>query len=290
MNRNRLKRSAAAALLAACAITLPIGLASRATRAEPPAIAAPAPRPSSDPSSSPQPKDQNVIRGTIRTFLKNDRGDIDGLSLDGGVDVRFPPHLGPAVQEVAGVGDEVEVRAERVTRPRGETVLEARQIEREGRTVVVEAPRPPKGKPAPKGKPGNEAPMNAEGVVAELATNPHGDVDGLRLEDETEVKFPPHLGAELEALVRPGEKVRIEGRRHVTPKGDVHLHADRIEVVATGAAVERHPPQPAGPRGPRPEPPQAAPGGGKVEDLARSQAEILRELREIRRLLEKRPS
>ncbi|WP_075091247.1 OB-fold nucleic acid binding domain-containing protein [Planctomyces sp. SH-PL14] len=128
--------------------------------------------------------------------------------------------------------------------------------------------------------------MKAQGAVAELLTNPHGDVDGFRLKDDTEVKFPPHLGAELEAIVKPGELVRIDGRKHITPKGDVHLHADRIEVVATGTTIERHPPMPGGPGGPRREPQQESSRPREFDDLQRTQDEILRELRDLRKLLE----
>jgi hypothetical protein len=81
--------------------------------------------------------------------------------------------------------------------------------------------------------------MNASGVVEKFATNRHGDVDGLLLADGTEVKMPPHQGRELQALVKEGDKVQIEGRKHVTPHGDVHLHADRITAVATGSSIER---------------------------------------------------
>lgn len=276
MRRQQLKIWSAAILLAAGAATLPFGLASRTIFAEP--------------AETPSDKEpQEMIHGTIEAFHENNHDDVDGLTLKGGVDVQFPPHLGRAITDLASVGDEVRIRAERVTRPKGEVVLEARRIERDGRGVDIDRPPPPpKGKPGPKGKPRNETPMKAEGVVAELATNPHGDVDGLLLEDETEVKFPPHLGAELEALVKPGTKVVIDGRRHVTPKGDVHLHADRIELVGTGTVIERHPPEHPGPRGP------GGPGHDRPEEhridageLARTQQEILRELREIRRLLEK---
>ena len=40
---------------------------------------------------------------------------------------------------------------------------------------------------------------------------PRGDVDGLILEDGTEVHFAPHLGLELVAAVRPGDAVTVHG-------------------------------------------------------------------------------
>jgi hypothetical protein len=271
---SRFKTWCTAALLAAGGVAVPLGLLSRATLANPGA-------------QSPEGESQEVIRGAIESFHKNDHDDVDGLVLKRGVTVRFPPHMGKAVTELAAIGDEVQIRVERVTRPRGEVVLEVRRIEHDGKAVVVEGPpRGPKGKAGPKGEPGHDARMKVEGVVAELLTNPKGDVDGLKLDDKTEVKFPPHLGAELKAMAKPGEKVLVAGRRHVTPKGDVHLHADRIEIASTGAVIERRPPEHAGP----PPRPKGDHHGPAADDVSRTQKEILQELREIRRLLDKKSS
>lgn len=130
-----------------------------------------------------------------------------------------------------------------------------------------------------------EEPMSATGVVREFARNPHGDVDGLILENGTEVKVPPHQGNELRDLVRTGDKVRVEGRRHVTREGDVHLHADRIIDSAGDKTWERDEPVDRSPP-PHMAPPRReavadrAPPPGPLND------EILQELRAIRRLLE----
>jgi hypothetical protein len=275
MHLSRLKFWGAASAVALGSVVLPLGLASRITQAEPPV-------------QEDHSEEHKVIRGTVRQFLKNDHEDIDGVTLDGGVDIRFPPHIGREVTRLAKVGDELAIQAERVTRPRGETVLEARRIERDGKVIEVDhPPRGPKGKPGPMGRPGEDVPMKARGAIAELLSNPHGELDGFRLKDDTEVKFPPHLGAELEAIIKPGELVRIDGRKHITPKGDVHLHADRIEVVATGTAIERHPPKPTGPGGPWPEPLHENARTREFDALQRTQDQILQEVRDLRKLLEK---
>jgi hypothetical protein len=217
------------------------------------------------------------LQGQIAKLLRNDRGDLDGLELEDGKQIRFPPHVGIAVEKCVKVGDSVTAQGREETRPRGEKVFEAAQIESQGTTLVIERPRPPRG-PRPGGRP--EPPMSAKGKIRSVATNPHGDVDGLMLEDGTEVKFPPHQGRELSRLVSKGDEVNVEGRRHETPHGDVHLHADRITNVATGKSVERDEPH-----GRRPPPPHG-PRNEASADYAPQLDEILHEVRELRRLIE----
>jgi hypothetical protein len=230
-----------------------------------------------------------TVDGRVKTILRNDRDDIDGLSLEDGKEIHFPPHLGESVTRLVQVGDNIKVTGNQETRPRGEVVFEASLIEKGTTSMKIERPEPPRGpKPPHRRGPGagprdREEAMNATGAVKEFATNRRGDVDGLFLADGTEVKLPPHQGRELQALVQVGQEVRIEGRRHVTPHGDVHLHADRITAVASGASIERDGPPGPGPR-PRDSSPEARPA--PPGPTAKQFDEILNELRELRRLLE----
>ena len=231
------------------------------------------------------------VSGRVAKLLRNGRGDLDGLKLEEGPQIHFPPHMEDRVAKIVKVGDQVAVQGRKETRRDGDLVLEAARIESGGQSVVIEHPAPPRG-PAGKRPPRKERdePWNTSGEVREFAKNPHGDVDGLLLADGTAVKLPPHRGRELQALVKTGEKVRIEGRRHRTPHGDVHLHADRIVATASGKTLEREDPADAPHRhkddvGPdakdRPEgtPPREA-GADPV------QRQILDELKGLRRHLE----
>jgi len=241
-----------------------------------------------------------TVSGRVERLLKNGKGDVDGLALEKGAEVHFPPHIGREVEKVVKPGDPVEVDGRQKTRPEGEKVFEATQIRSQGKTIEVRPPHagPPHGGPSHRR---DEPPMKATGKVSELATNPHGDLDGLVLADGTEVKFPPHQSKELGRLVAVGDEVRVEGRRHETPKGDVHLHADVITALASGKSLERdekhgpppkkgegkHHDEPKGKKGP------SHKGEGKKGEHQKDEEkgpppheEILREVREIRRLLE----
>lgn len=213
--------------------------------------------------------------GKVEKFLKNDHGDIDGLKFADGFDVHFPPHVGRRVVEVIETGSEASVWGRKETLPRGEVVFEASRIESGNETIQVDRPHPPGG---PRGKRGADQPMNATGTVAEFTTNHHGDVDGLLLSDDTEVKFPPHLGEQLQSIVKTGDRIEIAGRRHVTPHGDIHLHADEIVASNSGKTWSRD----DGPAR-RPTPPEAL---ANRRDQQPSNAEVMKELTAIRRMLE----
>jgi hypothetical protein len=214
---------------------------------------------------------EETISGRVKELVKNDHGDIDGLLMASGSTVHFPPHHGVAVAKLVSPGDRIEVRGHEHVLPKGEVIFEARRIESGGESIDIDRPRPPRGPKPPRGprrEREQETPMQATGTIQAFMTNPHGDVDGLRLSDDTEVKFPPHQGDSLHALAKAGDEVRVEGRRHETPRGDIHLHADRIVATASGRVLERDEPH----RG-RPAPPHE---------------EILHELRKLRRLIETR--
>jgi hypothetical protein len=207
------------------------------------------------------------LAGRVKELTKSPRGAVDGFILENDSQIHFPPHLGDRVAKAVTEGDRVEITGRFVALPNGEQVFEATQIVGRGGTINIdnEPPRPGRLPPAgPRGRRMGDEPMTKAGTFREFVTNPHGDVDGLLLSDGTEVKVPPHQGSELMSVVKEGDEIRIEGRRHETPHGEIHLHADRIIGSSAGKVFERE--EPAG--------------------RAAENAEILKELREIRRLLE----
>ena len=101
-----------------------------------------------------------------------------------------------------------------------------------------------------------EAPAPAAqitGVVAQYLMNPNGQLDGLLLSDNTEVKFPPHMSADLARAVRPNERVTAIGER----EGAQTFHAFTI-VDANGQTLNEarpsHAPPLPGARGPNLQP------------------------------------
>jgi hypothetical protein len=84
------------------------------------------------------------------------------------------------------------------------------------------------------------------GQVQQFTLTPRGDIDGLILSDDTEVKTPPHLSTEMAYSIRPGDTVTIHGLRAAALP---LVQAISITDEATGRAVVDN--GPAGPgRGP----------------------------------------
>jgi len=85
-----------------------------------------------------------------------------------------------------------------------------------------------------------------KGRVAQYSMTPRGDVDGLILDDGTEIHMPPHLGTQLVFAVKPGDQVTVHGLRArevpMVQAMQVTNDASSQSVTDTG---------PAGPRGPR---------------------------------------
>src|SRR5947209_3987681 len=52
-----------------------------------------------------------------------------------------------------------------------------------------------------------------KGTVKQYTLTPRGDVDGLILNDGTEIKLPPHLTAQIVFAVKPGDAVSVRGLR-----------------------------------------------------------------------------
>jgi hypothetical protein len=85
-----------------------------------------------------------------------------------------------------------------------------------------------------------------QGKVAQYSLTPRGDVDGLILDDGTEIHLPPHLGAQLVFAVKPGDRVTVHGLK---ARAIAMMQAISVTNDATGATVTDN--GPGGPPGPR---------------------------------------
>ncbi|MDB5365650.1 MAG: hypothetical protein JWM77_1577 [Rhodospirillales bacterium] len=83
-----------------------------------------------------------------------------------------------------------------------------------------------------------------QGKVAQYSLNDRGDVDGLILEDGTEVHLPPHLGTQLVFAVRPGDAVTVRGLK---ARSLPLVQAMEVTADATGNTISDTGPAPARP-------------------------------------------
>jgi hypothetical protein len=57
----------------------------------------------------------------------------------------------------------------------------------------------------------NQPEIAIEGIVDLYLMNPDGEVDGVLLDNNTIVRFPPHLGDQLIGTVNPHDPVKVQG-------------------------------------------------------------------------------
>ena len=96
------------------------------------------------------------------------------------------------------------------------------------------------------------------GKVTQYDLTPRGDVDGLILDDGTEVHFRPDLGLQVAAIVRPGDTVTIHGLKARVLK---LVQAMSVTGDASGKTVVDEGPSMGGHRPPHP--PGHEPGGNQ---------------------------
>lgn len=198
-----------------------------------------------------------VIPGRVAELTKNKPGDVDGFKLESGQQVHFPPHHGKAISGLIQQGTDVCVFASVKSRPDGKEFMEVVVLQiGEEAIMITGAMTKPLSKPdeehAQPAKP-NESSMSASGKIASFHKNHDGDVDGFELDDKTIVKFPPHEGGKVESSVRVGSAIIVRGRRHETPKGDVHLQAERIVNGDQILVIEGPKPKPPNHDDPKPD-------------------------------------
>jgi hypothetical protein len=80
----------------------------------------------------------------------------------------------------------------------------------------------------------------AMGDLRRFLVNPHGEVDALQLSDGTIARFPPHMGPDVTAAVKPGDTISVRGYRE---SGDI-IKAFIITNETSKQQVVERPPAP----------------------------------------------
>lgn len=184
-----------------------------------------------DPSQLPETK------GTVKQYTLTPRGDIDGLILADGTEVKVPPHLTAQVVFAVRPGDGVTIRG---LKARALPLVSAATIRNDatGATVTDE------------GGPRGERDRPETLVTAKTATVLHGargEANGVLLDSGMTVRLPPPEAARWEGLIQPGRPLSVRGIVSATLLGSV------MEARAVGPSPEQLTYLAAPPRPPRPE-------------------------------------
>ena len=174
--------------------------------------------------------------GRVGKFAANPDGVLDRFQLetaDKVHTVKFPPHFGQALQQLAEVGREVAVLGFLTTTPKGDEHLHLARLDADGASARPLPPVPPAAHSAAEA-------ATISGPVAELELDPKGHLRALRLAgDATELRLPLHLGEQLADRLAVGVAVVASGQRRTLRPGEVLAAPEalaplKIELLTVG--------------------------------------------------------
>ena len=159
-----------------------------------------------DPSQLPETK------GTVKQYTLTPRGDVDGLILNDGTEVKLPPHLSSQVVYAIRPGDAVTIRG---LRARILPLVDAASVTNEatGASIVDNGP------PAGPGRTMTETTLT--GRITAVLHGKRGEVNGALLDNGTILRLPPPEAERMQAFLQPGQQVAVRGTNLVTPLGTV---------------------------------------------------------------------
>lgn len=175
-----------------------------------------------------------AAQAAVSRLLVNPFGEVDGLLLETGVIVTFPPHMGELLAAAVKPGDAVDVKGypEMPGQIKGYVITNTRSNQ-----TVVTHPKPPAGlKPPPHLRGIGLKEMSAQGEIRHVRHGGKGEVNGVILADGTIVRFPREVSWRFMQLFRVGQSIAATGY------GTENAHGRAFEVTALGPLGQ--PPQP----------------------------------------------
>jgi len=161
-----------------------------------------------------------VRQGQVQQFTVTARGDIDGLILTDGTEVKTPPRLSTAMAYAIKPGDTITIHGlHAAALPLMQAVSITDDIT--GRSVVDAGPARPGDGPGAGPVAPSAALTEVQGRIRMPLHGPRGDVNGALLEDGTVLRLSPPEADRLRTLLQPGQTVVVEGIELANPVGKV---------------------------------------------------------------------
>jgi hypothetical protein len=179
-----------------------------------------------------------ATRGTVTQYTLTPRGDVDGLILNDGTEVKLPPHLTGQIVFAIRPGDAVTIRGLKAF---ALPLVDAASVTNDttGATVIDNGP--------PGGPDRWAAQQTINGRIAAALHGKRGEVNGALLDSGITLRLPPLEAERVQTWLQPGQTVAVRGVSLVTPLGTV------IDVRAIGASPDQMTELavrlPAGPKG-----------------------------------------
>lgn len=188
-------------------------------------------------------------KGIVKQFTLSPRGEIDGLLLADGTEVKLPPHLSTQTAFALRPGDAVTVRG---LKARALPLVDAVSVANDATGTVVLDQGGPEDRSAA-----------SEVITSKIVAVLHGkrgEINGAVLDNGAQLRLPPHEAERFADLLKPDQTISVRGESTQNALGTV------IETTALGATPDRlaqldarrpkpprpddrAPPPPPGPRG-----------------------------------------
>lgn len=164
------------------------------------------------------PQQLPAFKGTAQQFALTPRGDIDGIILTDGTEVKVPPHLTPRLASAVRIGDAIVIHGLHAA---SLPLIAASSVTNEATGATVVDNGPPHGGPGkknhepPKG-PDDRAftegtPSEMQGRVKAALHGRRGEINGALLDDGTAFLLPPPEAERLAPMLVPGQQVAVRG-------------------------------------------------------------------------------
>jgi hypothetical protein len=162
-------------------------------------------------------------RGTVKQYTLTPRGDVDGLILTDGTEVKLPPHLTGQVVYAVHPGDAVTVRGLRAA---AQPLVQGSSVTNDATHVTVTDEGPPSG----------PARITTERTVSGRVAAPlhggRGELNGAVLDDGTMIHLPPEDAMQMQRTLQPGQPIAVRGYTLATVLGTV------VDVTAIGPSPD----------------------------------------------------
>lgn len=172
-----------------------------------------------------------VYQGQVRQFTLTPRGDIDGLILTDGTEVKTPPHLSTEFAYSVHPGDRVTIHG-----PQAKELSLIRAVsvtnQTNGQTITDTG----------HGKGNHE---EVHGQVRMRLHGHRGEVNGILLNDGTVIHLPPPEADRFAEIIKPGQFLFVEGNGMSNVFGHM-IEANRIGLSKDQLAVVNMPPKRGG--------------------------------------------
>jgi hypothetical protein len=168
-----------------------------------------------DPTQLPETK------GTVKQYTLTPRGDVDGLILTDGTEVKLPPHLTGQIVFAVRPGDAVSVHG---LKARALPLIDGASIKNDATGAIVLDSGPPD-------RNGTETTLT--GKITTALHGKRGEVNGALLDNGVTLRLPPAEAARWANLLQAGQTISVRGVSLATPLGTV------VDVRAIGASPEQ---------------------------------------------------